>query len=183
MKLKRFIAALATGVVLIGSLAACGSKSDDKKKTEATTAATEQQNTASADAFLSYNGVELKLNAAWADVKDKLGSETAPSETITPCDGGDYIQIMHYYNGMVVTTLRDETIVMLSMDMSLEGNDALLNGKIKKGDSLDAVKEALGAPASEDAGMLVYNMGNATVMIYLDDNNTAVTGANLMKAN
>lgn len=183
MKLKRFIAALATGVVLIGSLAACGSKSDDKKKTEATTAATEQQNTASADAFLSYNGVELKLNAAWADVKDKLGSETSPSETIQPCDGGDYIQIMHFYKGLTVTTLRDETIVMLAVDSAADSSDAALNGKIKKGDSVDAVKEAFGAPASEDAGMLVYNMGNATVMIYLDDNNTAVTGVNLMKAN
>ncbi len=179
MKLKKIIATVTIGAVMLGSLTACGSKSDSTTAaTEAATSAEESSAASSGNGFVSINGTDLALDMNWNDVKDKLGSETKPADTIQPCDGGDYIQIMHHFDGITVTTLRDETIIGLE---PAEGStEVLVMGKVKKGDNLETIKSALGTPSSESDGMLVYNAGNASVMLYLD--NDALTSFAFMKA-
>ena len=189
MRLKKAILTAACGALLLGALTACGS---DKETTTATATTAAEATTeagaetgateapaASADAMaVSFNGVDIAMNADWNSVKDGLGAETKPADTIQPCDGGDYIQIIHYYDGLEVTTLRDETVVGLSIPMD-SGSKATIKG-IKIGDSADAVKSAMtGTISNENDSMISYDTPDANVMFYLE--NGAVTGAMMMR--
>ena len=187
MRLKKLILTTVTGACLMGALTACGdSKKDDTTAATtqaaaettaeaATEAATEATSTVASDTgFISYNGVELKPGMVWADVKDSLGSESKPMEKIEPCGGGDYIQELYFYDGLEVFTLRSETIISINTPMDDGSNSALAGGKIKKGDSIDTVKEAFGEPTSEDEWQAFYEYGDNTMMFYLD--NGVVTG-------
>ena len=189
MRLKKAILTAACGALLLGALTACGS--DKETTTAAATTAAEATTEAGADTgateapaasadatAVSFNGVDIAMNADWNSVKDGLGAETKPAETIQPCDGGDYIQIIHYYDGLEVTTLRDETVVGLSIPMG-SGSKATIKG-IKIGDSADAVKSAMtGTISNEDDSMISYDTPDANVMFYLE--NGAVTGAMMMR--
>ena len=189
MRLKKAILTAACGALLLGALTACGS--DKETTTAAATTAAEatteagadtgatEAPAASADAMaVSFNGVDIAMNADWNSVKDGLGAETKPADTIQPCDGGDYIQIIHYYDGLEVTTLRDETVVGLSIPMD-SGSKATIKG-IKIGDSADAVKSAMtGTISNENDSMISYDTPDANVMFYLE--NGAVTGAMMMR--
>ena len=184
MRIKKLLATVTVGVLLLGSLAACGKKDDDKK--ESTTAATtEDENLLTPDdntsdgAFISYNGVNLSINQTFDEVKDKIGAETKPAETIEPCGGGDYIQVIHFYEGLEVTTLRDETIVNMSIPMDTN-SPATINGAFTNGASVADIKAALGdKPDMEDADMISYTSGSAQVNIYLTDG--VMNGCSFMK--
>ncbi|SEF86048.1 hypothetical protein SAMN04487934_10491 [Eubacterium ruminantium] len=183
MKIKKLLLTALTGALLLGSLTACGSKDDDKK--ESTTAATtEKKAEATTDdnkaegAFISFNGVDLQGGQVFDDVKDKLGAETKPSDRIEPCGGGDYIQIIHYYDGLELTTLRDEKIVGLSIPMDSKST-AAINGKITNGASAADIKAVLGdKPDMEDADMISYSFGKTQVNFYFS--NGAMNGCNFM---
>ena len=186
MKLKKILTTITVGALLMGTLVACGEKKDDTaaQTTAAaeTTAAAGEETTAAAvsadNPYISFNGVDVQIGMNWADIKDKLGSETKPVDEIKPCDGGDYIQIMHYFDGLTVTTLRDETVVTLSTEDG--GDGATLMGQVKKGDSIDAVKSAMGEPDSIDEYQMNYTKGNASVFVYLENN--VVRAVAFMKA-
>lgn len=118
-------------------------------------------------AFVTYEGTNVTVGGEFEGIKDKLGTETKPMETIEPCDGGDYIQIMHYYDGITVTTLRDEKVI--SIEPAEGGSkEILIQGKVKMGDSADDVKKALGDPENESDGMMSYTVEGTSVMIYLE---------------
>ena len=172
MKIKKTHLLTVLCFILAASLCGCG-KDKDKKDAK-------NQNEASSEAYLSYNGTDIVMGSSFDAIKDKLGNETAPSETIQPCDGGDYVTTIYFYEGIEVTKLeRDGSIVNIALSMN--GNsDASICGKIKKGDSTDSVKEAFGTPASEDEYMLNYTIGTSSVVIYTD--NGVVTGAALFPA-
>ena len=187
MRIKKFLVTVTVGVLLLGSLAACGKKDDDKKEstTAATNAPTEDENSLSPDdnttdgAYVSYNGVNLQINQVFDEVKDKLGAETKPAETIEPCGGGDYIQVIHFYDGFELTTLRDETIVNMSIPMDTN-SPATVNGAFTNGASVADIKAVLGdKPDMEDADMISYSLGNAQVNIYLTDG--VMNGCSFMK--
>lgn len=106
-------------------MVACGNKKQsDKSKTKEAA-----DDTSSSEVFFTVNGVEVKQGAVWADVKDTLGDEAKPSDTIEPCDGGDYIQIIHYYKGAEITTLRDENIIGISM--TTDSKDVYANASVR----------------------------------------------------
>ena len=176
-RLKKAAVLAATTAILTASLCACGGEKKEDTTAAAATEAAAQDETAASAVFFTINGAEVRMGAAWADIKDSLGAETKPSDTIQPCDGGDYIQIVRYYEGAELTTLRDETVIGISMTMD-GGGDVAIMGKVKKGDTTDAAKSALGTPASEDEGMMSYDMNGDNLMIYLE--NGAVTGAMCM---
>ena len=188
MKLKKSILTISAGALLAFSLTACGGgKKASETTTAATTtaAATEAAQTAantgdtapetdapdiSADNhYISFNGVDLKVGMTWDDAKDSLGSEVKPMEKIEPCGGGDYIQEMYFYDGLTVTTLRSETIVGIEVPMDTESS-AAAGGQIKKGDSLEQIKEAFGEPSMEDEYMLVYEGANDSLYFPIDNN-------------
>lgn len=190
MKKKIIFAAVAA--MMMGAMAGCGSSNAETtaaSEAEATTvadaensedtSAAESGETSSADnGFVNFGGNDYKIGDDWNAVKDNLGSESKPSETIEPCDGGDYIQIMHYYDGLCVTTLRDEKIISLSQEG--EATDSILiMGKVKIGDSVDSAKEAIGEPDSSDEYQLNYSKGSSDVMVYIENN--AVSGFNIME--
>ena len=190
MKKKIIFAAVAA--MMMGAMAGCGSSNAETtaaSEAEATTAAdaensedtsaAESGETSSADnGFVNFGGNDYKIGDDWNAVKDNLGSESKPSETIEPCDGGDYIQIMHYYDGLCVTTLRDEKIISLSQEG--EATDSILiMGKVKIGDSVDSAKEAIGEPDSSDEYQLNYSKGSSDVMVYIENN--AVSGFYIME--
>ena len=188
MRLKKLILTAVTGACLMGALTACGGSKDTTATTAATTQAAAETtedakateaatNTSSDLAFISYNGVELRPGMTWADVKDSLGSESKPMEKIEPCGGGDYIQELYFYKGLQIFTLRSETIISIEVPMSEDGDAALAGGKIKKGDSIDSVKEVFGEPTG-DEWQAVYEFGDSTLMFYLD--NGTVTGIMLL---
>ena len=84
MKIKKKHLLTVLCFILAASLCGCGQDKDkkDAKKT----------NEASSEAYLSYNGTDIVMGSSFDAIKDKLGNETAPSETIQPCDGGDYVK-------------------------------------------------------------------------------------------
>ena len=166
MKFKKLALTITIGALLIGSAAACG-KASPAASEAATEAATENEYNAD-DYFVSFNGANLNLGMEFAKVKDMLGSETKPAETIEPCDGGDYIQEMHFYDGLTVNTLRGETIIGLEVPQD-GGDGAMMQGKVKKGATVDEVKKQLGNPENEDEYSLSYTIGTASLMIYLSD--------------
>ena len=181
MKIRNCFVAAAMGIMLLGSITACGSK--EEATTEAATqantqAATEEATEAASPSrddsstvdefFITFQGVDISTGMTFADIKDKLGNEVKPSETIEPCDGGDFIQIMHFYDGLTVTTLRDEIVHSLELQEA-GANDALIQGKLKIGDQVEEVKRILGKPENEDEYAVSYTIGTANVMIYLTD--------------
>lgn len=172
MKLKKLLLTVTAGTLLLASLTACGSKNDKKDKqttTENQNILVNDDDATGSGAYMSFNGTDLQVGTVWNDVKDSLGSEAKPSETIEPCGGGDYIQIVHFYDGLTVTTLRDETIVSLEIPMDGEST-AAVNGTVTKGSSADDVKAALGdTPNMEDEYMISYTFGNVQVNINLDN--------------
>ena len=181
MRLKKAFLTAACGAVLLGALTACGS---DKETTTAanttaeTTAAVEASAPAEGATAVTFNGTDVAMNADWNSVKDGLGAEAKPAETIQPCDGGDYIQIIHFYDGLEVTTLRDENVVGLSIPIGSTSTASIKGVKI--GDSAEAVKSAMtGTISNETEDMISYDTSDANVMFYLE--NGAVTGAMMMK--
>ncbi|MBO6115176.1 MAG: hypothetical protein J6P57_08980 [Lachnospiraceae bacterium] len=161
--LKKLAVLTATALVLTTGMVACG----DKKQSDKSTTKEAADDTSSSEVFFTVNGVEVKQGAVWADVKDTLGDEAKPSDTIEPCDGGDYIQIIHYYEGAEITTLRDENIIGISM--TTDSKDVDVMGAVKLGDTADAVKSALGTPNQEDESMIVYEIGSSSLMLYMDN--------------
>ncbi len=173
MKLKKTLVTLAACALMLGSLTACGDKKEETTAAAQETTAAAEKSENAGEVFMTFNGVDVHIRADFASIKDSLGTEVKPAETIEPCDGGDYIQIMHYYDGLTITTLRDEIVIGLEI---ADGNGApALMGKVKVGDTPDAVKSALGDPENEDEFSLSYNIDGAQVMVYLD--NGAVSGS------
>lgn len=178
MRFRKTALVIISSFVLALGVSACGKKAEEQ--TTAATVTESADNATQPDGvFFTYNGTNIAMGAKWDDVKSGLGSEAKPSEKIEPCDGGDYIQIIHYYQGMEVTTLRDETVIGISLSNDSDGDVAVM-GKAKKGDKTEDVKAALGDPVSEDEYSLNYEYGNYNLMIYIE--NGVVTGSMCMAA-
>ncbi len=194
-RFKKIAAIAMLGIMSASVLCSCGQEKEEATTVEETTTVEEVTTEADAEAeeasddsadsegttltesFVTFNGTDVHIGDAYDDIKDKLGDETKPSEKIEPCDGGDYIQIMHYFDGFTLTTLRDEKVIGLELPRDGAG-DVAINGKVKKGDTAETVKEALGTPASEDEYSINYNADKANLMIYTE--NGTVVGAMFM---
>ena len=172
MKIKKINLLVALCFILAASLCGCGKDKDKKDK--------ESSSKASSGAYVTYNGTDVVIGSSFDSIKDKLGTEASPSQTIEPCDGGDYVTTIYFYDGLEITKLeRDGSIVNIALNMG-SNDDALICGKVKKGDSVDSVKEALGTPDSEDEFSINYTIETSPVCIYLD--NGVVTGATIFSA-
>ena len=129
--------------------------------------------------YVAMNGVNISLGIPFADLQDKLGEESKPSETINSCDeNSDWKQTMHFYDGVTVTEDKDGLID----GVEVSGDTASLMGKIKIGATADEVKEALGEPDTDAEWGIYYNSSNPWVNIYLDEETGTVSGFALMKS-
>lgn len=127
--------------------------------------------------FITFNGQNIKVGVPFTEMKDKLGEETQPAETIDSCDeGSDWKQTMHFYGGVIVTEDKDGNID----GVQVQEGDAALMGKIKIGASKDDVKAVLGEPDTDESWGLYYTKANPSVNIYLDEETGLISGFALM---
>ena len=129
------------------------------------------------NAYFTVNGTKVAPGMKLADVKDSLGKEIQPSETIQPCDPTmENPTVEYYYNGIQITTSQEDVITMVDVRIPEEGTcEALFAGEIKLGDPVDSIKECLGEGDDDDEVALTYHPGdNSIIMVYKDDegNNT-----------
>ncbi len=119
--------------------------------------------------YVLFNGTKVASGMLFTDVKDSLGDEVRPSESIGSCDeNSDFLDTMHYYDGLIVTEDKDGVIRDLE---SNEGNKVLVNGKVKIGDEVSFAIEALGepsAPLGEDDVSINYSTEQAIVMLFFE---------------
>ena len=169
---------LLLAALLIAALFVGCSSGKTPEGTKATENAAVESTAASAPEgpYLTLNGEYITLGLAFADVKDKLGEETAPAEEMYACDpGSDWKQTMHTYAFGTVT--EDKDGVLNSIQIS--SGDATVNGTVGIGATVDKVKAALGEPESEEEGLaLYYTFSNVMVNLFLEQN--TVTGFNMM---
>lgn len=101
---------------------------------------------------VKYNGVEFGVKDQFDDIKDKLGSETRPPQTYTPCAAlvaGDVTT--HYYEGLTLET--NDKGVIYSIKFSSFDNPnstAELTTGVKLGSSHDDVINGYGDSDSDD---------------------------------
>ena len=194
MRLKKYMLVICAGAFLAAGLCACG---DNKNETTATTASTtteavteaattaevtaesatteaSEQKTSATEAFFTLNEVDAKVGMSFADIKDKLGDEIKPAESVIPCGAGE-TQVFHYYDGFVVVETEKEGVIT-GLELT-EGNNAnaAFMGKVKVGDTPEQVKAAIGDPKDEDEYCLSYHIGDADVSVNLE--NGVVVGA------
>ncbi len=151
-----------------------GCKGDSKKPDDAT----EKNETVEEEGvFITYNGQNIKTGVPFTEMKDKLGKETQPAETIDSCDeGSDWKQTMHFYEGVIVTENKDGIIDGVQVQ---EGDSALM-GKIKIGASKDDAKALLGEPDTDQSWGLYYTNSNPQITVYLDEETGVISGFALM---
>ena len=180
MKLRKMMISAVLGAALVATLTACGK---DDKKESTTAAATEAVTEAAAQEdtrfdFIELNGVKVYMRGNYEEINDSLGAESQPVDVIEPCDGGDYIQNLHHYGSVEITSLNDGKIVNIGASNAQPG-DLVIAGKINIGDSVDAVKEVLGStPDREDEYGVSYQIGNTFMTVNMD--NGKVSGVMMM---
>ena len=166
MSFKKILCVLLAVLLLAALFAGC-------KKTEEKTDPTEAEEEG---VFVTVNGFNLKVGVAYADVKDKLGKETAPAETIDSCDpDSDWKQTMHFYDGVIVTEDKDGNIDGIQVQ---EGDSALM-GKIRIGATKEEVKAVLGEPDT-DAEWGIYYESDPMINFYLDEETGLISGFAVM---
>ena len=135
--------------------------------------------------YLLVNGTRLELGMPYADVKDGLGTQTAPDQELSSCDDPSYVRIVHFYPGLTVTEAPDGVICGMELSSLFDGEtDAALNGAVSLGTTLDAALAALGEPENvssiKDDCMLIYRSDGLDVWIFLDaDGNHTVSGISM----
>ena len=202
--MKKFCTIL-LGMMLAASLAAgCGQSGKSNQETKAAEAQTTEAQTTEAQAteaqtteaqtaeaqapegiYLAYNGVNVQIGMAFADVKDGLGEEMKPAETIGSCDeNSDWTETTHYYPGFVMTEDKDGNITGFTIsEFEFEGKDAALNGQLKLGATSEeakaVLKDVLGDPDTEDETSIYYNAG-PWVGVMLDEDSKTVNSIMVM---
>ncbi|MBR6881080.1 MAG: hypothetical protein IKN14_08405 [Clostridiales bacterium] len=149
MKARKIIAMAAASIMIVAAVAACSDKKEDEKKddaakTEASAEESEKDHDAAHVDGVVYKGVEVVMNAPFADIKDQLGDTVKPDDVILPCDGGDlYKDTIHHYEELDVTenVNGDITDIEVPVDV-VPGDDLLILGDIKIGDSIEDVLKA-----------------------------------------
>ncbi len=179
MKIRRVLAAVMTAAMMMSVMTACSSDEDkkaDDKETEKSEVTEKAKEESSADNYIEYNGVKLRIGGKFADVKDGLGETSAPDETITPCGEGDQMEIYHHYAGISVMENSEGVIIYVDTADYYEDHSAVLNGKITIGSPIDDVKEALSEPDDEGEYYMTYQFDLYSLDLSLDPEAGAVIG-------
>ena len=147
------------------------------------TQATETQAPENQDFFwFTLNGVEIHLGVPYAELKEKLGDEAKPSETIEACDpNSDWVQIQHYYPGITVSEDKDGNVFGIELsEWAVGPGDATLNGVLKVGVSTrEDVVKALGEPEPNEYGIF-YDWNDYRLAIYLNEETGILDSAMVM---
>lgn len=176
MSIKKILCVLLAVLLLAALFAGCkkteeNKKTEEKKTTDPTATETEEEGV-----FVTMNGFNLKVGVPYADVKDKLGKEIAPAETIDSCDpNSDWKQTMHFYEGVIVTEDKDGNID----GIQVQEGDAALMGKIRIGATKEDVKAVLGEPDT-DAEWGIYYESDPMINFYLDEETGLISGFAVM---
>ena len=117
---------------------------------------------------LSINGGTFKIGDKYDDVKDSLGKEIKPSQTYSPCGGGNKIT-SHYYDGMVIDVTLDGIIYHAVISgYEYPNSEATLAG-IKLGATTEEVKKTFDIlPYTDDEYTVNYSFGKYAVSFGLD---------------
>ena len=182
MKKKWLVLLLA--LVMVFTMAACGSNDEPSEDQTEPQDQTEPADTANAEtalpqeAYVLMNGVEVRVGDQIADIEDKIGEQTQPSETIQPCDPeAEDPTVEYYYPGVKITTNMDGVIAVLSLDERNGETDSAFLGTVKLGDPVDGIKAVLGE-GEEDDMFLQYQYGDTDgILVYKDEEgNDTFTG-------
>ena len=179
MKFNRILPILLAALLTVALFAGCAkTETADTTQSRAagappTQAAGEPQASQSDDHFwFTHNGVEIHMGVPFAELAEKLGSESKPSETIESCDpGSDWVQIQHYYPGITVHEDKDGNVFGVEMSEwnVPSAGDLTMNGVLKLHESTrDDVVAALGEPEPNEYGIF-YDFDGYTLCINLDE--------------
>ena len=126
------------------------------ESTSSTTQPTETQNP-----FVIINGTEVRIGMKFDEVQKTLECDLHTS--MQSCKANKSISINHLKTGLGFTIIEDKDtgrITQIIVDSAMgDTSSIILGGKIKIGDSADAVKEAFGKPTTEDETAVSYNDG------------------------
>ncbi len=119
---------------------------------------------------IKYNGVTFYTGDTFADIKDKLGKESKPSQKSKPCVPDAHDVEFYYYPGMIVQVNFEGKILEVSVsEEESAGGDGSTAGGLKLGDDLATVKRFLGEPTTEDEYGCTYEEGSCVLKIMLRD--------------
>ena len=200
MKMNRIIALMLAALLLAAVFAGCA-----REKTPETTKAPETQapetrapetkapetqapETEAADQqdffWFTLNGTEIHMGVPYAELKEKLGDEAKPSETIEACDpSSDWVQIVHFYPGITVNEDKNGNVFGIELgEYNVGPGDAVINGTLKVGVSTrDDVVSVLGEPEPNEYGMF-YNWNGYMLAVYLDEETGLLSSAMVMES-
>ncbi len=134
--------------------------------------------------YLLVNGAKLVLGMQYDDVRDALGPQTAPDETLGGCDGS-FFGTIHHYPDLNLTENEDGMIRGLEVYGFFEGEgDAALLGKVRLGTPPEEALAALGRPENDgtfaEDRVLNYRREGQYLFVFLDpENGNAVSGISM----
>lgn len=176
--MKKTVAILLTLLMLAALLAACA-KTEQPAGTQAPETKAPETEAVPEGVYVAFNGVNLVPGGPFAELKDKLGAETKPAETIDSCDeNSDWQQTSHYYGDVRITENKDGMVEGIEVSGS---SDAALNGVIRIGTTADEVKAVLGEPGTDQPWGLYYE-DLPMVNVFLDEETGKVTGFMVMNS-
>ncbi|MBR4897085.1 MAG: hypothetical protein IKZ41_11685 [Clostridia bacterium] len=161
---RRIHAVLLALVLLTATLFLAGCSKDKPETSDAPASSSES---AGQGVFLLFNGQKLHIGDEFAALKDALGPESMPCETIKPCDpNSDAVSTLYFYDGVEIMVQEDGSIESLSVGRDSE---AALLGEIRPGSDPDALKASLGDPSDENEYALIYIVDSVWINAYLDE--------------
>ncbi len=137
------------------------------ESTSSTTQPTETQNP-----FVIINGTEVRIGMKFDEVQKYL--ECDMNSPLQSCIGNRSMVINHQKTGLGFNILEDKDtgrIIQIIVDSDFgDTSSIILGGKIKIGDSADAVKEAFGNPTTEDETAISYKEDKNNFVFIFSDN-------------
>lgn len=135
--------------------------------------------------YLLVNGVKLAPGMKYAEVKNRLGPETAPEQALGNCDGSSF-GTMHSYPGMTVSVNEDGVLCGIEVSAYFAGkSEAALLGRVGLGATMEAAVAALGEPenaaTAESDRVLTYRQDGWELLVCFFDpeNPNAVSGISM----
>ncbi len=169
------VLALITMISIIGcaALAGCKSAQPSETTTKQTTTETEATSSVADPAepqklYVTVKGTDIRVGMKFSEVSKALGSPDQEFQA-TSCSS-DTVEITYQYGGLQITTSQDKIITIFFDSSNGNTSSIILGGKIKTGDTIDAVKSAFGKPTSEDDGFLNYVYGKTQLQFIIVDN-------------
>lgn len=179
--MKKLVMALLIFVLCVG-LCACENESEkvpetNNESTSNQTEATELNNTTSVEengfATIIYNDQVISIGDDYESLKNNLGEEAKPSETVVACGPGQTSNVViHYYDNFEIHVDSENKICQFQ----IKNENVTLKSGIKVGQNYEEAKEAaMIEPDFEFEGYISYSFEHCMASIQYDDTNVITT--------